>query len=91
MPERAAFSLQRTLQLLSDGVDKVEDEMAIIRVCDLAGIGAMLPLERAGGLLFKGTSKNSFYSPDATKLPPNDSASFSFRFIYVHSRAVRDR
>jgi hypothetical protein len=39
----------------------------------------------------QGTSKNSFYSPDATKLPPNDSASFSFRFIYVHSRAVRDR
>ena len=39
----------------------------------------------------KGTSKNSPYSPHTTKLPANDSASFSFRFIYVHSSAVRDR
>jgi hypothetical protein len=38
-----------------------------------------------------GTSKNSRYSSGATKLPPNDSASFPFRFTYVHSRAVRDR
>jgi hypothetical protein len=56
---RSVFSAQRTLQLLSDGVDKVEDEMAIIRVCDLAGIGAMLPLERAGGLLFKTDLKSA--------------------------------
>jgi hypothetical protein len=39
----------------------------------------------------KGTSKNSASSPNAIKLPANDSASFSFRFIYVHSGAVSDR
>src|SRR6516225_11275277 len=38
-----------------------------------------------------GTSKNSASSPNAIKLPANDSASFSFRFIYVHSGAVSDR
>src|SRR6516164_6769636 len=35
----------------------------------------------------RGTSKNSASSPNAIKLPANDSASFSFRFIYVHSGA----
>src|SRR6516165_2966189 len=40
---------------------------------------------------YKGTSKNSASSPNAIKLPANDSASFSFRFIYVHSGAVSDR
>ena len=39
----------------------------------------------------EGTSKNSASSPNAIKLPANDSASFSFRFIYVHSGAVSDR
>jgi hypothetical protein len=39
----------------------------------------------------EGTSKNSPYFPHTTKLRANDSASFSFRFIYVHSSAVRDR
>jgi len=38
-----------------------------------------------------GTSKNSASSPNAIKLPANDSAAFSFRFIYVHSGAVSDR
>src|SRR5262249_21815592 len=39
----------------------------------------------------KGTSKNRPYSSDATKLPANDSVSFVFRFINVHSEAVSDR
>jgi hypothetical protein len=39
----------------------------------------------------EGTSKNRRHSPDATKLPANDSASFPFRFINVHARAARDR
>src|SRR3979490_2131386 len=39
----------------------------------------------------KGTSKNRPYSSNATKLPANDSASFPFRFINVHSEAVSDR
>jgi DDE superfamily endonuclease len=39
----------------------------------------------------KGTSKNRPCSSDATKLPANDSVSFPFRFIYVHSEAVSDR
>src|ERR1700716_3630633 len=38
-----------------------------------------------------GTSKNRPYSSNATKLPANDSASFPFRFINVHSEAVSDR
>ena len=38
-----------------------------------------------------GTSKQSRYLSGATKLPPNDTASFPSRFTYVHSRAVRDR
>ena len=38
-----------------------------------------------------GTSKNRYYSPDATKLPANDSASFPFQFIDVHAAAARDR
>ena len=38
-----------------------------------------------------GTSKNKPYSSNATKLPANDSASFPFRFINVHSEAVSDR
>src|SRR6516162_8277755 len=42
-------------------------------------------------MIHKGTSKNSASSPNAIKLPANDSASFSFRFIYVHSGAVSDR
>ena len=39
----------------------------------------------------RGTSKNRPYSSNATKLPANDSASFPFRFINVHSEAVSDR
>src|SRR2546428_6680187 len=39
----------------------------------------------------RGTSKNSRQSSDATKLPPTDSALFPFRFMDVHSCAVRDR
>jgi hypothetical protein len=42
-------------------------------------------------VVLMGTSKNSASSPNAIKLPANDSASFSFRFIYVHSGAVSDR
>jgi hypothetical protein len=38
-----------------------------------------------------GTSKNRPCSSDATKLPANDSVSFPFRFINVHSEAVSDR
>jgi hypothetical protein len=38
----------------------------------------------------QGTSKNRSYSSDATKLSPNDSASFPFRFMDVHARAARD-
>jgi hypothetical protein len=38
-----------------------------------------------------GTSKNRRYSFGATELPANDSASFPFRFIYVHAGAARDR
>src|SRR5262245_38625657 len=41
--------------------------------------------------IFRGTSKNRPYSSDATKLPANDSVSFVFRFINVHSEAVSDR
>ena len=37
-----------------------------------------------------GTSKNSRYRSDATKLPANDFASFPFRFINVHCRLARD-
>jgi hypothetical protein len=46
-----------------------------------------------GGSLvkLKGTSKNRRDSSDAAKLPPNDSASFPFRFIDVHAGAARDR
>src|SRR3981081_3382246 len=36
-------------------------------------------------------SKNRPCSSNATKLPANDSASFPFRFINVHSEAVSDR
>src|SRR3981081_3709764 len=43
------------------------------------------------GKKLMGSSKNSLSLPAATKLPANDSASFSFRFISVHSWAVRDR
>src|SRR5215813_5961133 len=39
----------------------------------------------------EGTSKNRPCSSDATKLPANDSVSFPFRFINVHSEAVSDR
>src|SRR5258705_3285044 len=39
----------------------------------------------------KGTSKNRRYFSDAAKLPANDSVSFSFRFMDVHSGAARDR
>ncbi|HVI77705.1 MAG TPA: hypothetical protein VM715_05990, partial [Candidatus Acidoferrum sp.] len=35
-----------------------------------------------------GTSKNSRCSSIATKLTPNDSALFPFRFIGVHARAA---
>jgi hypothetical protein len=38
-----------------------------------------------------GTSKNRRYCSDAAKLPANDSVSFSFRFMDVHSGAARDR
>jgi hypothetical protein len=38
-----------------------------------------------------GHLKNGRDSSDAAKLPPNDSASFPFRFIDVHARAARDR
>jgi hypothetical protein len=38
-----------------------------------------------------GTSKNRPCSSDATKLPANDSVSFAFRFINVHSEAVSGR
>src|SRR5258705_8815249 len=41
--------------------------------------------------ILMGTSKNRPYSSNATKLPANDSASFPFRFINVHSEAVSDR
>ena len=37
-----------------------------------------------------GTSKNRPRRSRATKLPPNDSALFPFRFADVHSRRVRD-
>ena len=37
-----------------------------------------------------GTSKNRPHRSRATKLPPNDSALFPFRFADVHSRRVRD-
>jgi hypothetical protein len=47
-------------------------------------------LEQANKELL-GTSKNRPYSSNATKLPANDSASFPFRFINVHSEAVSDR
>jgi clan AA aspartic protease (TIGR02281 family) len=39
---------------------------------------------------FKGTSKNSRYRSRATRLSSNDSGLFSFRFVDVHSRTVRD-
>jgi hypothetical protein len=38
----------------------------------------------------EGTSKNTSYSSDATKLSANDSASFPFRFIDVHAGTARD-
>ena len=38
MLETDPLSSQRTLQLLTDGVDKVEHEMAIILSCDFAAI-----------------------------------------------------
>jgi hypothetical protein len=38
----------------------------------------------------KGTSKNSRYRSRATRLSSNDSGLFSFRFVDVHSRTVRD-
>jgi hypothetical protein len=38
-----------------------------------------------------GTSKNRRYFSDAAKLPANDSVSFSFRFMDVHSGRARDR
>ena len=38
----------------------------------------------------KGTSKNSPYRLLTTKLPPNDSALFPFRFVHVHASKVRD-
>jgi hypothetical protein len=38
-----------------------------------------------------GASKNRSYSSDATKLPANESVSFPFRFINVHSETVSDR
>jgi DNA-binding CsgD family transcriptional regulator len=44
-----------------------------------------------GTILQMGTSKNRPYSSNATRLPANDSASFPFRFINVHSEAVSDR
>jgi hypothetical protein len=49
-------------------------------------------LGQNGGLLnVMGTSKNRRYFSDAAKLPANDSVSFSFRFMDVHSGAARDR
>src|SRR5207245_10972678 len=47
--------------------------------------------ETANADIWVGTSKNSRQSSDATKLPPTDSALFPFRFMDVHSWAVRDR
>jgi hypothetical protein len=38
----------------------------------------------------EGTSKNSRYRSRATRLSSNDSGLFSFRFVDVHSRTVRD-
>ncbi len=40
---------------------------------------------------FEGTSKNRRYFSYAAKLPANDSVSFSFRVMDVHSGAARDR
>jgi hypothetical protein len=37
-----------------------------------------------------GTSKNSPYRSLTTKLPPNDSALFPFRFVDVHASKVPD-
>src|SRR5271155_4414334 len=37
-----------------------------------------------------GTSKNSRYRSRATRFSSNDSGLFSFRFVDVHSRTVRD-
>jgi KUP system potassium uptake protein len=42
------------------------------------------------GQIYLGTSKNSLHRSRTTKLPSNDSALFSFRFVDVHSRRVRD-
>ena len=42
-------------------------------------------------LLVNSASKNRRYYSDAAKLPANDSVSFSFRFMDVHSGAARDR
>jgi hypothetical protein len=44
-----------------------------------------------GWVTLKGTSKNRRYSSDAAKLPSNDSVSFAFQFMDVHSGAGRDR
>ena len=41
-------------------------------------------------LKLKGTSKNSPHRSLTTKLPPNDSALFPFRFVDVHASKVRD-
>jgi hypothetical protein len=40
--------------------------------------------------ILEGTSKNSRYRSRATRLSSNDSGLFSFRFVDVHSRTVRD-
>ena len=56
--------------------------------------GADAPTREIGGDWSEshlGTSKNKPYSSNTTKLPANDSASFPFQFINVHSEAVSDR
>ena len=103
--DRWAEAMWRDLECQVGIAEEVRtDDQADVSADSLAGIIRRRP-ERHGRRVFRssymgpgragnaqlGTSKNRRYSSEAAKLPSNDSVSFSFRFMDVHSGAGRDR